>query len=827
MGTRIHRYISGYLRFIGRHQLATLLFYLLSFFACAVLASTLALKSNLKELLPPNYQSVRELNRVLERVGGVGSLIVAVEGPDEESNKRFLDDLAVRLQELPQGQIRYLSYKADDVRRFYEDRFLYYLDIGDLQRFHRRLKQRVDFEKYKRTPFYLELGDEGDEPAPLQIADIREKVERKYTAPISTYEDYFGGEWGRLLIMMIRPYGATITLDGSRKLVSTVEAIVDDLKPASYNPQMRVGLCGNVKSTIEEYETLKHDILSTALMCLGLVAAVIALFFLRLRIVFLLGATLLIAVAWTFALTRGVIGYLNAQTAFLGSIIVGTGINYGIILMARYLEERKKERSPLESMQHALEMTVRPTFLAAATTAVSFGVLLIARIRGLSQFGFIGASGVIFCWISTMLVLPVMTLVSERILRFVRPRQTPKRESALFELATKIGSRSPAVILVLASVAAIVATVVVWRFIPNAIEYDFTKMRNQVSVASGTEALEKRVSKLFRSSMTPSVVLVDSADEGPQVCQAVERQNLDLHPQERRVGNCSSIFDLLPPDQEGKLPIIARIGRLLNQDWVNDVSGELRRQIERIRTSIIGRALTIEDLPDTLARHFEDLDGNRGAVVFINPRPGMPLSDGRNLMRYADTIRNIQLEDGRILHAASASIIFADLIEIIKVEAPYLTIASFLGVLLFVLIILRRMRLSLELITALIWAVLMMVGVAAFMDIKINFFNFIVLPLTFGVGVDYALNMAMRIRQEGPQGVSSALKRTGGAVVLCSMTTIIGYFVLTTANNQALATFGVAAVIGEIACITAAVLLLPALIVIVDRVRQLKVKRER
>ncbi|HPQ80098.1 MAG TPA: MMPL family transporter [bacterium] len=821
MVKRFHRFVGSYLRVVAGREKFALLVILVTFLASAYAAFGLKLKSDLKELLPQNYPGVQELDRVLKTVGGVGSLVVVAESPDPEANKRFMDALAKRLGEEPEGLIRYISYKADDVRKFYENHFLYYIGVSDLELMYNRLKKRVDFEKIKRSPLYIDLAEEGDvTPPELNFDDIRERNEKNYSAPVTTVDDYYGGEWGRMLIMVIRPYGATITIESARRLVGEVERVVSELDPASFDPRLKVGTCGNVKSTIEEYDTLKRDILSTALLCLSLVAAAIIVYFLRVRVVFLLGASLLIALAWTFAATRFAIGYLNAQTAFLGSIIVGTGINYGIILTARYLEERKKQRPPLESMQKAMEATARPTLLAAATTAVAFAVLTIARIRGLSQFGFIGATGVMFCWVSAMFVLPVLTLESEKILKLVKPRLVPKRESALFAVASRVAMRMPAVLLVLASLAAIAAAGVVWRFAPHAIEYDFTKMRNQVSVASGTEALEKRVSKLFKHSMTPSAVLVGSVEEGMEVCDAVMRQNDSLPVSEQRVGSCHSIDNLLPPDQERKLPIMEKLRALLSERWVRDIKGDARRKVDRVRRSILGRALTVEDLPAALTSHFEDLEGRRGAVVFINPRPGMLLSDGRNLMRFADTIRDIRLPDGSVKHAASESIIFSDLIEIIKHDAPYLTLASLLCVVVFIVIALKRVQISAVVVCGLVWAVLVMVGIAALLEIKINFFNFIVLPLTFGIGVDYGINVAMRIHEEGPMSAIYAIRHTGGAVVLCSATTIIGYFVLTTAANQALATFGLAAVIGEIACITSAILLVPAIIVFSHKFRE-------
>ncbi len=817
MGNRIHRLLNSYIDMVTGHQRGALIATLLLFLAAIYISSGLALKSDLKELLPPDYQSVKELNRALERIGGVGSLIVVAQSPNPDANKKFMDDLASAIDQLPDGLVRYYSYRTDEVRKFYEDHFLYFIDVADLEILHDRLKRKIDYEKFKRTPLFLDLEDGQDDDFTVRTDDIKDRNKGKFETPVSTFDDYYGGDWGRMLIMVIRPYGETITLDSARTLVSSIEGIVDNLNPKSFDPGMSVGFCGNVKSTIEEYETLKHDILSTALLCVALVAAALIIYFLRVRVIFILGLTLLFAVACTFALTRFVIGYLNAQTAFLGSIIVGTGINYGIILVARYIEERKKNLLPPKAMKIALNMTLKSTFLAMATTMVSFMVLLIARIRGLSQFGFIGATGVFLCWLSTVLVLPIFMLASERVLRLVKPKSTVQRKSAFLTLTARLASKSPIVIVVTGVLMFVFAVSIAVRFAPNSIEYDFTKMRNKVSVDSGTEALEKEVSKLFKNSMTPSVVLVERPEQGLEACNAVDEQNMRYPPEERRVGTCHSIYDLLPKDQDAKLAVMKKIDALISQVWVRELEGESRDGIDRLKKSILGRAMEIEDLPDSLTRHFDDLKGNKGSVVFVNPRPGMLLSDGRNLIKFADTIRDIHLADGTLLHAASPSIVFSDLIKIIKAEAPILTLASFFVVVAFVLITLRGMKLSFEIIVGLIWSIVMMIGVAALMDIKINFFNFIVLPLTFGIGVDYSLNIAVRLRQEGPSGVANALRKTGLAVVMCSATTTIGYFVLTVANNQALVTFGQSAVIGDVASLIAGIFVVPATIVVIDR----------
>ncbi len=101
-------------------------------------------------------------------------------------------------------------------------------------------------------------------------------------------------------------------------------------------------------------------------------------------------------------------------------------------------------------------------------------------------------------------------------------------------------------------------------------------------------------------------------------------------------------------------------------------------------------------------------------------------------------------------------------------------------------------------------------GVAALLHIKINFFNFIVFPITFGIAVDYGANIVVRVRERGGD-VLGALAEVGPAVALCSWTSMIGYATLLIALNRALRSFGWYAVVGEITSIFTALVMLPAL----------------
>jgi hypothetical protein len=64
----------------------------------------------------------------------------------------------------------------------------------------------------------------------------------------------------------------------------------------------------------------------------------------------------------------------------------------------------------------------------------------------------------------------------------------------------------------------------------------------------------------------------------------------------------------------------------------------------------------------------------------------------------------------------------------------------------------------------------------------------------------------------GPAELRQALATTGGAVVLCSWTTIVGYGSLLLSANAGIRSFGAVAILGEATCLLAALTLAPALL---------------
>ncbi len=161
------------------------------------------------------------------------------------------------------------------------------------------------------------------------------------------------------------------------------------------------------------------------------------------------------------------------------------------------------------------------------------------------------------------------------------------------------------------------------------------------------------------------------------------------------------------------------------------------------------------------------------------------------------------------MSAVGASVLFADVLLQIQADRPLVTWIAALGIALMVVLVAGRSRRAAAALAATFSGSLVMVAACALGGLKITFLDFVALPITLGLGVDYAINVAARAAQDDPV---VALRSTGGAVLLCSLTTMIGYLSLLASDNLAIRGFGIASLIGEITCMAAAFVVVPAVI---------------
>jgi len=386
-----------------------------------------------------------------------------------------------------------------------------------------------------------------------------------------------------------------------------------------------------------------------------------------------------------------------------------------------------------------------------------------------------------------------------------------------------IVARAPRVIVVLGVGLAATGTIALVRYVrTDPMEYDMNNLRNDRTV-NADEMKEKQLANDITGYVGSEAmaILVDRSDQVTALRDALYARRDASNPSLRPFKDIHALEDFVPKDQAKKIPILLAIkakllrararGLVTDADWF-----DLERHLPGDSiTPFVDAAL-----PADVARAFTESDGTRGRVVYISPTDATMTEDAHYLLRWADAYRETRLPDGTTVLGSGRAVIYADMWAAVIAAIPPAVTFSFLTTALVVVIAFRARRASLLVLAALLVGIGWLGGLFAILHIRLNFLNFIALPITFGIGVDYAVNIVQRYLIEGKKGAVQTLRETGGAVVLCSLTTTLGYLALVSSINLAVRSLGLAAVLGEISCLLAAVLVLPAALVWWDEVKR-------
>jgi predicted RND superfamily exporter protein len=221
-------------------------------------------------------------------------------------------------------------------------------------------------------------------------------------------------------------------------------------------------------------------------------------------------------------------------------------------------------------------------------------------------------------------------------------------------------------------------------------------------------------------------------------------------------------------------------------------------------------AISLGQVPAFLRKQFTTKDGELGKFVMIYPEGS--LADGRRSIAFAKEIGRLTTEDGTTYHAASTSLVAANMLMLVRAEAPWMVAATFVIVALLMLLNFRDVRWAgLALVPLVVGVLWMLLGMEVF-GLKLNFFNMVVLPAILGIGNDAGVHMVHRYREEGRRSLWTVLRSTGEHVTMGTLTTMIGFGGLLLSIHPGLNSMGTLAVVGLGTTLTAAIVFLPGLL---------------
>jgi uncharacterized protein len=780
-------------------------------------ASHLSLRTAFSELLPDSKPSVIESRRVGAVMPGNSTLTLVVESDRIESLKRFVDAVKPRIEALGPDFVAGVDTGPRRLQEYFEKNKHFYADIEDLRDLRSRVVEQYDAEIGRRTGMDLGLDEEDDDaPKRISVDDIIQKFEKKAAEAKKQSpgtDGYYIGEGGKFAALLIStPLGTGD--QGAFELQARVGRIAEELRPKD-DASMRFGFTGNLITSAEQHRTITNDLTEVGAYGVAFILTIVFLFFMQVRTLLAMTVTVGVGCVWAFGAAAYTVGYLNTASGFLASIIAGNGINFGIIYMARYLEARRTEGLSVDdAVLVAHRGTWSATLSAAVAAGVAYGSLSVTDFRGFKHFGIIGGLGMLLCWVATYLFLPAVLVITERIAPLSERNSWQSRFSTVYgrPFAYLVERFPRGVLAVVLALGVAGAGFTVRYFSVDPMEYDLGNIRNDDTAETPARLLEDRVDVIVgRLGQDGRAIVVDRLDQVAPLVAELDRRRAAAPADNKPFQKVVSIFDLLPDHQQEKISLLAeikdRVLRAHQRHFVDD--SDWARLEPHIPNTLA--PIGIEDLPEELARPFTQKDGSRGKIVYIVPSDGKSVYDARYLMHWADSFREVKLPNGEVIRGSGDPVIFSDMLIAISEEAPKAIALSFVGTLAVVFASLRGRRTGVLALGALLVGLSWLVAVLCLNDIKLNFLNFVALPIAIGMGADYALNMSTRRELEPETAVRQIVVETGGAVILCSLTTTLGYLALMLSINRAVRSFGLVAAVGEVSTLMAAVLGLPAL----------------
>ncbi|MFT7579757.1 MAG: putative RND superfamily exporter protein [Myxococcota bacterium] len=655
---------------------------------------------------------------------------------------------------------------------------------------------------------------------------------------------------------------------------SVVAPVIDGMRAARdaalvevAAPHITVELTGLGALATDELRIVQSSINFTSLLTVAGILLLLFLAFRSIRQVIIALVPLGVGVTVTLGAVELLYDDLNLVTSSFLSVLMGLGIDLGVHLLYRYGEDRRAGNERGHAIVSALARSGPGITTGAVTTAVAFLMTTTTDFTAYSELGVVMAIGLLAMLVAAFLLFgPLMRLGREGTV-VVSPALPGS--NALIAL---VGRRPWLVVLCAIALTALS----VLSFLPegpgyNGRYFDFlpkdTESYRGLAAVEADGEMGPTVVHSVAGSMEEARALAKELRQLPEVRRVHTASDLFPTLTSKRLAAIRAAVAGLPDDLElrferakadasretlGQVALdlqdlldeAAFAARQAGHDPapINRSSASLQMLretlskgagvterlmlVESTILDITVRALrtakaiaerghyAIEDLPPMFRQRFASKDLSALAVY------AYPVADVFDAAQGEAFSRAILAVDpnasGMALDAYQHQRLITDGFKQASVYAAIV-------VLLLLLLVFRRLSDALLAMLPVVVGWVWMVGTMKPIGLTFDVANLVGLPLLLGIGLDAGAHMVHRYRESlemhgtGRAKLSDLVGGTGAAVVVSSLTTMVGFGALMAGEYGAMQSLGLLLVIGIAWTLVSSVILLPAVLVVLGR----------
>jgi len=483
--------------------------------------------------------------------------------------------------------------------------------------------------------------------------------------------------------------------------------------------------------------------------------------------------------------TLGIVGLLGMQVTLtviiVGPILLALGVSYGLHITNRYAEE---QGTPREKMEIALASTGRAVLLSAVTTIIGFASLISTPLAPIRTIGFILSGGIVIVYVLTMLMVPNLVML----LDLRKPVHDPPRVFNAMVGAPVKRSR-----MVLCLFLSLIVLSAVWARpnIPRDIDLLRMAPPEETAVAKmgeysqdfnagqiGMLLAEGYFKSEDQSGQRPADNLLDVDTLTTRVNGVNDTTAVSITFMMKVVGIDLKVSGQPVWEELNRTPLPDPFGAIIEEIVTQEVNGSssfwdvliaVDNQVaENYMLDVFYRSLTNET-----RELFMSKDYSR-TLLYIN-MPYMPVAKTEQAVAMVNenTTKNYIIDVHELTGIAAVTIAVNNLI----VSSQWISLFTAVGLTLMTLaFVFRDMRFALYTTlpvastVALQWLVMHLFG------ISLSLVTVMIGSIIIGVGVDYSIHIANRVRELGgdKQAVITSTVTTGMSLTEATVVTILG-----------------------------------------------------
>jgi predicted RND superfamily exporter protein len=608
--------------------------------------------------------------------------------------------------------------------------------------------------------------------------------------------EYLRVPGGTLFLIEAIPAKDFTALEPFTAAIGAIRAKLDEVRVA--HPDVDIGLTGKPVLQADEMSTANNDMMRASVGSLVVITVLFIIVFRGIRRPLLAVAAFAIASAWTYGAATIVVGRLTLLSTVFMLVLVGAGLDYGVHVVSRYGEMRRRF-ARAEAVRAALVSVGPGTITGAIGSASVFFLALATDFGGLRELGIVAGTGLLLCAIAMVTVLPaLLTLAGDErgveghvvMPKVAMPTVATPKVAAPEPISpptalSAIASAPPRVSTMLMACVPIVACLA-------GLPWAFGFQSNLLELQSSNLPSVRWERRLFEDSPGASWYAVSMADSLERVAALeVAAQHATA------IARTESVLSLVKLDTPARAALRKQVADAVDAPLValanpTPASEAARWIIEGAQAS----------LRDALPAAVRDRMVSPGGKFLVQYFPSVDAWEEAPLASFVASVHRID--------PMATGVPVTQLNSILDMRNAFTRVSwlSIIAVTLIAWFDFRRMSATLLATATVLAGVAMTLGLMPMMGIELNLANFFAIPMLIGLGIDSAVHIIHRARQDPAQ-----LATTVRAVAFTALTTAIGFGSLVIAEHRGMRSLGLAMGVGSLCCMYVACVVLPLALV--------------